>query len=60
MTRFFDQYTEAKISNSGVWDEAPDGSTLILEIPDFSFNTVYDIWKEAPMPKPARFVQPFQ
>jgi len=27
---------------------------LILEIPEFPFNTVQDGWKKAPMPKPSR------
>ena len=50
----------AKFSKSGLYDKVPEGSALILEITEFPFNTVYDGWKEAHMPKkPARFVQPF-
>jgi len=33
---------------------------LFLEITEFPFNTVLDGWKEARMPKPARFVQLFR
>ena len=56
MSRFDDQYTEAKFSRS------PEFGTnilifchwpvlLFLEIPEFPFNTVKDRWKEAPVPK---------
>jgi len=46
---------------SGVCDNAPEGSVLlVLEIPEFHFNRVSDRRKEVPMPKRARFVQPFR
>jgi len=32
---------------------------LFLQIREFPVNTVLDGWKEAPMPKPAPFIQPF-
>ena len=39
-TRFDDRYAEAKFSKSGVPDKFPEGSTIILEIPEFPFNTL--------------------
>ena len=35
--------------------------SLFLEVPEFPYNTVYDIMStEAPMPNPARFLHPFR
>jgi len=44
----------------GVWKKVPEGSTLILEIPEFPFNTVCR-WKEAPTRKENQLdvIQPF-
>ena len=39
-TRFDDRYIEAKFSKSGACDKVPEGSTLFLKTPEFSFNTV--------------------
>ena len=41
----------AKFSKSRAWCKAPEKSTLILEISEFRYNTIYDMSKEAPMPK---------
>jgi len=38
----------------------PEGSTLIfLDVPKFPYKTVWDRWKEASMPKTARFFGSF-
>jgi len=52
----------AKFSECEVWNKVPEGSILILEIPKFLFNTVWDRWKEASMPKTSsiRLVVPIQ
>ena len=47
------------VTLSRVWGKVQDGSTLILEVPEFPHSTVYDRSKEALMPKAAGFVQPF-
>jgi len=47
---------QAKFSAFRVWDKK---CTLLLKIPEFPYNTVYDRWKEASMLKPVRTVQPF-
>jgi len=41
-------------------EQNPEGTTLVLEIPEFPYNTVWDRRNEASMPKPARFVQWFR
>jgi len=41
----------SKLSKSVVWDKVLEGSTLIFEIPKFPYNTVWNMWKEASMPK---------
>ena len=46
-----DRYAVAKISESRVWDQVPEGSTLFSEVPKFPCNTVQERWKEAPMLK---------
>jgi len=33
-----------------VWYKVPERSTLILEIPKFHYNTVWDRWKEVFVP----------
>jgi len=38
-------------SKSGVWSKVSEESALIFEEPEFPFNTVWDRWKEAPVPK---------
>ena len=41
----------AKFFKSRVWRKVPEGSTLMLKVPEFPYNTVQDRWKEAPTPK---------
>jgi len=38
-----------KFSKSGVWDKVPEGSTLIMEILKFPYNTLWGRWKEDSM-----------
>ena len=35
-----DRLAVAKFSASGVWDKFPEESALILEVPEFPYNTV--------------------
>jgi len=37
-------------SKSRVWDNIPEGRILILEIPEFSYNTALDKLQETPVP----------
>jgi len=46
-----DLHAEAKFSMSGVWDKVPEGRIIVFEDILNLFKTVYDRWKEAPMPK---------
>ena len=39
----------AKFYKPGVWDKVPQGRTLIFE--DFPYDTAWDRWKKAFMPK---------
>ena len=39
-----------KFLKSGVWDEVPEGSTIILEIAEFPYKTVYDESMDARVP----------
>jgi len=38
-----------KFSKPEFWDNVPEGSALLLEIPKFSHKTVWNWWKEASM-----------
>ena len=46
-----DRLAMAKFSKSRVWDKVSERSTLFLELPEFPYNTVYAMSKEAFMPK---------
>jgi len=49
LTKLVDEL-RCNFSKSRVWDKVPEGSTLVLEIPEFHCNTVLDKPRVACMP----------
>ena len=54
ITRFDDRCIKAKFSKSESGTKFQREVPLFLELPEFSFNRVQDMWKETPVPKTQR------
>ena len=47
----YDQIALKKFSNSSILEKVSGEVPLLLELPEFPYNTVQDRWKEASVPK---------